>query len=146
MTPVATPYLIRFVICCFDGCEWIAIIRRNTYNRKCCIWMHCIFIPMVCIASNDCNPFTSIKTTNYKSYQIGSCNWCHSRSQHYQTFPINYHLINSCLMSHAIKMLKLPCFSAVLLYTQLPLVLHQNDRNINFILITIPDIRFIFYY
>ena len=32
------------------------------------------------------NPFTSIKTTNYKSNQIRSGNWCHSRLQHNQHF------------------------------------------------------------
>ena len=38
-----------------------------------------------------------------------------------------------CVMSHAMKLLELPCFSAVLFYTQLPIVLHPNDPNIQFI-------------
>ena len=53
------------------------------------------------------------------------------------TVPINYHLINLHVMSHAIKLLKL-CFSAVLLYTQLLIVLYPNNPNIKFIPITIP--------
>ena len=67
--------------------------------------------------SNDCNPFISMKTTNYKSNQIRSCNQCPQ-----PTLSMNYYLINLFVMSHAIKLLKLPCFSAVLLYTQLSLV------------------------
>ena len=37
LTLVATPCLIRFLICSVDGHEWIAISGRNTYHRKQCI-------------------------------------------------------------------------------------------------------------
>ena len=36
------------------------------------------------------------------------------------------------------KLLKLPCFSAILLYTHFRSVLQPNNSNMNFILITIP--------
>ena len=54
------------------------------------------------------------------------------------TLLMNYPLINLHVMSHAVKLLKLPCFSAVSFYTQLPIVLHQNDPNVQFIPITVP--------
>ena len=43
-----------------------------------------------------------------------------------------------------IKLQKLPCFSAVLLYTKLPLVLYANNPNIIFIPVTIPFHIYIF--
>ena len=54
------------------------------------------------------------------------------------TLPINYYLINLHVMSHTIKLLKWPFFSAVLLCPQLPLVLYRNNQNIRSIPITIP--------
>ena len=47
---------------------------------------HLVFVPfnattmflMACIASRDYNPFMSINTTNYKSNQIRSGNWCYT--------------------------------------------------------------------
>ena len=42
-----------------------------------------------------------------------------------------------CNVTNTMKLQKLPCFSAVLLYTQVPLVLHRNDPNIEFIPITV---------
>ena len=37
VTLVATPYMMRFVICCVDGYEWIAIIglsMSKTFNGQ----------------------------------------------------------------------------------------------------------------
>ena len=42
------------------------------------------------------------------------------------TLPINFHLINSCVKSHALKLLKLHRFSAVSLYTQQPFGLYKK--------------------
>ena len=55
------------------------------------------------------------------------------------TLPINYHCITSYVTSHTIKLLKVLCFSRVLLHTHLTIVLHPNYLNINFIPITIPS-------
>ena len=49
---------------------------------------------------------------------------------------MNYHVIYLYVVSHAVKLLKFPYFSADLLYTQLFLVLHPIDLNVNFIPIT----------
>ena len=46
------------------------------------------------------------------------------------------YLINLHAMLHIIELPKLPCFSAVLLYTQLPVVLYPNNSHIDFIPIT----------
>ena len=52
------------------------------------------------------------------------------------TLSTNHHLINLRALSQTMKLLKLPHCSAVLLSTQLLLVLHPNNQNVTFILIT----------
>ena len=54
------------------------------------------------------------------------------------TFPLTYYLINFYVMSHATKLQITFFFPSVLLYTQLPLVLHRNNPNIKFVRITTP--------
>ena len=102
-TCLQTLYGIRFAIA--------SRLSITNYN-------HILHSPLlVCIESRDYNPFTSINTTNYKSNQTQSGNWCHSHVQHNQYFPINYHLINLYVKSNALNLLKLLCFSATSLYT-----------------------------
>ena len=47
------------------------------------------------------------------------------------SLTMNYYLINLHAMTSTVQLLKLPCFSTVSLYTQLPLVLHPNNSNIS---------------
>ena len=115
VTLVATPNWIRFAIASwlsntnYDHILYSFLINSNT------------MFPKVCVASKDYKSFMSINTTNYKSNQIRSGNWCHCHLQHDQP-SMNYHLLNLNVMSHAIKLLELPCFSVDSLYTQLPIV------------------------
>ena len=83
------------------------------------------------------NAFTSINTTNYMPHQIRCGNWCPSQL-HTTNTTNKLCLINLFTTFHATKLLKLLCFSAVLLYTQLSNVLHPNNPNVTFIPITIP--------
>ena len=82
------------------------------------------------------NAFTSIDTTNYISNQMRSGNWCHFHL-HITNTTNKMHLINLYATCLIIKLLKLLCLSAVLLYTQFPIILHPNVPNINVTPITI---------
>ena len=133
MTLFATLYWIRFVLCCVNGYEWIVISGRNTYRRKYCVcidwWRRQDKIPIG-------------YTLHPSKQQITNLIQCRvatgvTPTYHTTNTPINYHLINLHVMFHAMKLLKLPCFSAVLLHTQLPLVLYPNNLNVNSIPITI---------
>ena len=94
--------------------------------------------PMVCVASRDYTMHSYLSTqqiTNLIRYGVAT-----GVTPTYNTTNTanKLYLISLYAMFHAIKLLKLLCFSAVLLYRQLPIVLHPNISNVNFIPITIP--------
>ena len=94
--------------------------------------------PMVCVASRDYTIHLHLSTQQITN--LIRCGVATGVTPTYNTTNTTnkLYLNSSYAMFHAIKLLKLLCFSAVLLYRQLPSVLYPNISNINFIPITIP--------
>ena len=71
MTPVATQHLIRFVICCVDGHEWILIAGNNTYHQKCCICT--VFCNLIVHTTIPCFVSKWSKCRFYSNHNASSC-------------------------------------------------------------------------
>ena len=139
VTLVVTPHCFRFTIQCFDGCKmiasWLSITNYDHILYSSLINASTTF-PMACIASrNHANHSYSStqQITNLINYRVAN-----GVTATYNTTntPNKLLLINLYDMSQATKLLKLLCFSAVLFYTQLLVVLFTNNPDMNFIPIT----------
>ena len=122
------------------------------------MWIHCIMakhhevwshlhsslinanamFPMACIASRGYTMVSHLSTqqiTNLIKFCVATGATCTYNTTNTTN---KLYLINLYALFHTIKLLELPCLSAILLYTQLPKVLDPNIPNINFTPITIP--------
>ena len=142
VTLVVTPYWIRFAIHCFDECELIAsCLSITNYDQilySSLINANAMF-PIVCIASRDYTIHSCPSTqqiTNLIKYRVETG----VIPTYNRTNTPNKLLSHqfTCNVTYTYKLLKLPCFSAVLLYTQLLIVLHSNNPKVNLIPITTP--------